>query len=55
MSYIYFFFLLEKKQFPKWPSKGQIIFKNVYLRYGPDPVYVLNNLNITIESMQKVM
>ncbi|CAH1738400.1 unnamed protein product [Aphis gossypii] len=44
----------EKKQFPKWPSKGQIIFKNFYLRYGPDPVYVLNNLNITIESMQKI-
>ncbi|CAI6364367.1 unnamed protein product [Macrosiphum euphorbiae] len=44
----------DNKQSPNWPSEGQIIFKKFYLRYGPDTAYVLNNLNINIESMQKV-
>ncbi|XP_060873079.1 ATP-binding cassette sub-family C member 4-like isoform X2 [Metopolophium dirhodum] len=44
----------DNKESPKWPSEGQIIFKNFYLRYGPDTAYVLNNININIESMQKV-
>ncbi|XP_026820606.1 multidrug resistance-associated protein 4-like isoform X2 [Rhopalosiphum maidis] len=43
-----------KKQSSNWPSKGQIIFENFYLRYGPNTSYVLNNLNINIESKQKV-
>ncbi|XP_022166661.1 multidrug resistance-associated protein 4-like isoform X2 [Myzus persicae] len=44
----------DEKQFPKWISEGRIIFKNFYLRYGPDTAYVLNNLNIDIEPMQKI-
>ncbi|XP_022166663.1 probable multidrug resistance-associated protein lethal(2)03659 isoform X3 [Myzus persicae] len=45
---------VDEKQFPKWISEGRIIFKNFYLRYGPDTAYVLNNLNIDIEPMQKI-
>jgi len=34
---------------------GQIIFKNFYLRYGTDSPFVIKNLNINIESMEKVL
>ncbi|XP_025202264.1 probable multidrug resistance-associated protein lethal(2)03659 isoform X2 [Melanaphis sacchari] len=38
----------------KWPSNGSILFKNFYLRYSPKSSYAINNLNVNIESMQKV-
>ncbi|VVC32358.1 Hypothetical protein CINCED_3A013682 [Cinara cedri] len=44
----------DKKPPKEWPQKGQIIFKNFYLRYSPDTPHVLKNLNIHIESMEKV-
>lgn len=54
-----FFFLwyvfLDKKPPKEWPQKGQIQFKNFYLRYSVDTPHVLKNLNITIESMEKVI
>jgi len=33
---------------------GQIAFKNFYLRYDTDSPFVVKNLNINIESMEKV-
>ncbi|XP_060873208.1 ATP-binding cassette sub-family C member 4-like isoform X2 [Metopolophium dirhodum] len=44
----------EKKPPTEWPMNGQIIFKNFYLRYGTDSPFVVKNLNINIESMEKV-
>uniref|UniRef100_A0A2S2QEN8 Putative multidrug resistance-associated protein lethal n=1 Tax=Sipha flava TaxID=143950 RepID=A0A2S2QEN8_9HEMI len=44
----------DKKPPKEWPSNGQIIFKNFYLRYGIDTRFVVKNLNIKIESMEKV-
>jgi len=46
---------LEKKPSAEWPQKGQIIFKNFYLRYSQDSPHVLKDLNIKIESMEKVI
>lgn len=46
---------LEKKPSKEWPQKGQIIFKNFYLRYSQDSPHVLKDLNIKIESMEKVI
>lgn len=45
---------LEKKPPAEWPMNGQIIFKNFYLRYNTDSKFVVKNLNINIESMEKV-
>ncbi|XP_063224300.1 probable multidrug resistance-associated protein lethal(2)03659 isoform X2 [Bacillus rossius redtenbacheri] len=38
----------------EWPSKGEIIFRNVSLSYAPDEPPVLRNLNFTISSSEKV-
>ncbi|XP_025405942.1 probable multidrug resistance-associated protein lethal(2)03659 isoform X3 [Sipha flava] len=46
--------LPNKKPPKEWPQKGQIVFKNFYLRYSLDTPHVLKNLNIKIESMEKV-
>lgn len=46
---------LDKKPPKEWPQKGQIIFKNFYLRYSSDTPHVLKDLNIRIESMEKVI
>ncbi|XP_026807199.1 probable multidrug resistance-associated protein lethal(2)03659 isoform X1 [Rhopalosiphum maidis] len=44
----------EKKPSKEWPQKGQIMFKNFYLRYSLDSPHVLKDLNIKIESMEKI-
>lgn len=44
----------EKKPSTEWPMSGTITFKNFYLRYGKDSPFVVKNLNIKIESMEKV-
>ncbi|XP_060849436.1 ATP-binding cassette sub-family C member 4-like isoform X2 [Rhopalosiphum padi] len=43
-----------KKPPKKWPNKGRITFNNFYLRYAIDTPYVLSNLNINIEPMEKI-
>ena len=37
-----------------WPSKGQIKFKNYYVKYRNDLNYVLENINLTIFPGEKV-
>ncbi|XP_050545468.1 probable multidrug resistance-associated protein lethal(2)03659 [Daktulosphaira vitifoliae] len=37
-----------------WPAKGQMTFKNLYLRYTPDGPYVLKDLNININPSEKI-
>ncbi|KAL5233619.1 hypothetical protein ACI65C_001029 [Semiaphis heraclei] len=37
-----------------WPNSGKIIFKHFNLRYSPNSSYVLKDLNIQIQSMEKV-
>ncbi|XP_015377601.1 PREDICTED: probable multidrug resistance-associated protein lethal(2)03659, partial [Diuraphis noxia] len=44
----------EKKPPTEWPMSGQITFKNFYLRYGIDSPFIVKNLNININSMEKV-
>ncbi|XP_023934406.1 ATP-binding cassette sub-family C member 4 [Bicyclus anynana] len=39
---------------PNWPSRGQIVFQNVTMRYAPDEDPVLKRLNISIDSGWKV-
>ncbi|XP_025405411.1 probable multidrug resistance-associated protein lethal(2)03659 isoform X2 [Sipha flava] len=38
----------------EWPVSGKIVFKNFNLRYNPNTPYILKNLNIQIEPMEKV-
>jgi len=51
----YLIFDLDKKPPKEWPDKGQIVFKNFYLRYSLDGEHVLKNLNIQIQAMEKVI
>ena len=37
-----------------WPTYGIIEFKNVYLRYGDDARYVLENVSFSIGKEEKV-
>nr|AKC34056.1 ABCC3 protein [Spodoptera litura] len=39
---------------PNWPYQGRIVFQNVSLRYAPNEQPVLKNLNIVIESGNKI-
>jgi len=45
---------LVKRQPKEWPHAGQIVFKNFNLRYSSDSPYVLKDLNIQIQTMEKV-
>lgn len=47
--------LFVEKPPKKWPQNGQITFQNLYLRYSLDSPYIIKNLNIRIESMEKVI
>ncbi|XP_018322257.1 multidrug resistance-associated protein 4-like [Agrilus planipennis] len=46
----------EKKSMPniEWPSKGAIVFKNLYLKYSNEDPPVLRDLNFTIEAGEKI-
>ncbi|CAG9863420.1 unnamed protein product [Phyllotreta striolata] len=46
--------LPAKKPPRDWPGKGKIIFKNTYLRYALDLPPVLKNLNIEVNSGEKI-
>jgi len=49
-----FCFLVKRR--PKgWPYSGKIVFKDFNLRYSPDSPYVLKDLNIQIQTMEKVV
>lgn len=37
-----------------WPSRGTVVFKNVFMRYTEDDEPVLKDLNFTIEPTEKV-
>ncbi|XP_041974686.1 ATP-binding cassette sub-family C member 4 isoform X2 [Aricia agestis] len=43
------------KETPKnWPARGQLEFRNCYMKYTPEDLPVLKNLNLVIESGWKV-
>ncbi|VVC32361.1 ABC transporter type 1, transmembrane domain,ABC transporter-like,P-loop containing nucleoside triphosphate [Cinara cedri] len=44
----------EKKPPKEWPSEGKIVFQQFYLQYSPDAPEVLKNLNIRIQSTEKI-
>lgn len=46
--------LPAKKPDRDWPQKGNVEFRNVYLRYVPTDPPVLKNLNISIAAGEKV-
>jgi len=48
------FCFLEKTRPKGWPHSGKIIFEHFNLRYSPDSPYVLKDLNIQIQTMEKV-
>ncbi|TRY53220.1 ABC transporter [Cryptosporidium tyzzeri] len=37
-----------------WPTNGNIVFKNVVLRYNPDEPAILNNLSFSIQGGKKI-
>ena len=45
---------LDDKPPPTWPSKGEVVFDRMYLKYEPQGQYVLKNLNFTIKPEEKV-
>ncbi|XP_072393683.1 ATP-binding cassette sub-family C member 4-like [Diabrotica undecimpunctata] len=46
--------VVPKKPLPKWPEKGNVYFRNMGLKYIEDGPLTLNNLNLSIESNEKV-
>lgn len=44
----------KKKPPREWPEKGRIIFKNTFLRYALELPPVLKNLNIEVNSAEKI-
>ncbi|KAK5646548.1 hypothetical protein RI129_005012 [Pyrocoelia pectoralis] len=38
----------------EWPNNGEIVFSNINLRYNKDHKYILEDINLTIKSKQKV-
>ncbi|RZC37765.1 ABC tran and/or MMR HSR1 domain containing protein [Asbolus verrucosus] len=46
--------LPTKKPSRDWPQHGQVLFKNVYLKYIPEDPPVLKNLNIHIKAGEKI-
>ncbi|XP_056645134.1 ATP-binding cassette sub-family C member 4-like [Diorhabda sublineata] len=44
----------KKKPPREWPEKGKIIFKNTFLRYALELPPVLKNLNIEVNSAEKI-
>ncbi|KAF5283710.1 hypothetical protein FQR65_LT13745 [Abscondita terminalis] len=44
----------DKKPPESWPSRGEIKFINLFLRYSPEDPPVLKNLNFSIDSLAKV-
>ncbi|XP_025194322.1 probable multidrug resistance-associated protein lethal(2)03659 isoform X2 [Melanaphis sacchari] len=44
----------EKSVANEWPSSGRIVFQNFNLRYSLNSPYVLKDLNIQIQSMEKI-
>ena len=48
-------FYSTEKETPKgWPARGRIQFKSCYMKYTPEDLPVLKNLNLVIESGWKV-
>lgn len=46
--------LEENTSFPlNWPAHGEIVFKNVYMKYKSSQTYVLQNFNLAIKSGEK--
>lgn len=46
---------IDEKPPVLWPTDGQVIFNNLYLRYGSHSQYVIKDLNIKIEPREKVI
>lgn len=43
-----------KKPVDSWPSKGKLVFREVYLRYNDMAPWILNGISFSIEPSQKV-
>jgi len=46
--------LPNDKNLKNWPSEGQIVFRNYYVRYRPDTEIILKNLNFKIKPHEKI-
>ncbi|CAH1403663.1 unnamed protein product [Nezara viridula] len=44
----------DKKPSDSWPSKGKLVFREVYLRYNDTAPWILNGISFSIEPTQKV-
>ncbi|RZC40223.1 ABC tran domain containing protein, partial [Asbolus verrucosus] len=45
----------EVKQIPKnWPDEGRIVFRDVFLKYNPQEMYILKKLNFMIRPQEKI-
>lgn len=53
MNHIFFF--LDQKPPAEWPSNGEITFVHFYLRYSKDTQFVIKDLNVNIQPMEKVI
>lgn len=46
---------ISERETPKgWPWRGRIEFRNCYMKYSPEDLPVLKNLNLVLESGWKV-
>jgi len=48
------FYVSDQKPPTGWPLNGEIVFENFYLQYGTGTQFVVKDLNVKIEPMEKV-
>lgn len=53
--FIIFFCFPDKRPPKDWPSKGQIVFHQFCLYYSPNTPYILKNINVKIDPLEKVI
>jgi len=52
---LFLLIILDKKPPEEWPNKGNITFNKLSMRYDSESPFVLKNISVKIEAMEKVI
>ena len=47
-------FIYDENKYKNWPEKGNIVFKDYFVRYRPNTPDILKNINLTIKNGEKI-